>query len=606
MKNKIARICVALLLATTMITGVAGTNTRVMAATTYEVKEGVYQFKKGQASIKICGNETQTLVGKTFRIYQLFDAENAIGNESIQYTFHSKYQTALQNIVGKKLLKTPSTVTEYEVIDYIQSLHTNVVEGANTYQNPEGAYSSFRYFVEELRNEIEAQNIEGMEIKIESEKEDHTVDITGLEYGYYLIDEITSVSGTHSAASMCMVSTSNPSTSFQIKSDYPSVMKKIQEDDRREEIGQNGWNDIGDYAIGQNVPYKFQSTIPNINGYNTYYYAWHDVMDQALTLQKDSIKITIEQEKGEEIPQKIYQLQENEYELLENPGNGDTFQVVISDIKEIVDREFKNWNLSNENVYGQKVTLEYQATLNDKAAEIRQKPGFENDVRLEFSNDPDQNHSESRGFTPWDTVVCFTYKMHVSKENNKGLLLAGAQFRLYQDEACTQEIYVKGTEAGYIVMHEDLAEKENILNQAVEMMTDEDGGFTIYGLDSETYYLKETKAPQGYRVLKDPIVLKIEATFPTDRNSYLKGEAMQNQTLLSLKATAKVKTFLSGILEEKDQELQTNIVDGSLYLTVINHIGTKLPVTGSSMMLVLLVLGTGMMTVALRGKKEQK
>lgn len=606
MKNKIVRICAAMLLAASMITGVAGTNTRVMAATTYEGKGGVYQFKQGEASIKICGNENQTLLGKTFRVYQLFDAENAMGNESIQYTFHPKYQAALQKIVGKKLSKTPSTVTEYEVIDYIQSLHTNVVEGANTLQKPEDAYSSFRYFIEELRNEIEEQDIEGIEIKIESEKEDHSVELTGLEYGYYLIDEITTVSGTHAAASMCMVSTSNPSASFQIKSDYPSIIKKIQEDDRREEIGQNGWNDIGDYAIGQTVPYQFQSVIPNINGYSSYYYAWHDVMDHALTLQKGSIKITIEQQEGENIPEKTYQLKTNEFELFENPGNGDTFQVVISDIKEIVDREFKNQNLSNENVYGQKVTLEYQATLNEKAAQIRTKPGFENDVRLEFSNDPDQNHSESRGFTPWDTVVCFTYKMHVSKENNKGLLLAGAKFRLYKDEECTQEIYVKETEDGYIVMHEDLVERESVLNQAVEMMSDEDGGFTIYGLDSETYYLKETKAPQGYRVLKDPIELKIEATFPADRNSYLKGEAMQNQTLLSLKATAKVKTFLSGILEEEDQELQTNIVDGSLYLTVINHIGTKLPVTGSSMMLVLLVVGTGMMTVALRGKKKEK
>lgn len=606
MKNKIVRICAAMLLAASMITGVAGTNTRVMAATTYEGKGGVYQFKQGEASIKICGNENQTLLGKTFRVYQLFDAENAMGNESIQYTFHPKYQAALQKIVGKKLSKTPSTVTEYEVIDYIQSLHTNVVEGANTLQKPEGAYSSFRYFIEELRNEIEEQDMEGIEIKIESEKEDHSVELTGLEYGYYLIDEITTVSGTHAAASMCMVSTSNPSASFQIKSDYPSIIKKIQEDDRREEIGQNGWNDIGDYAIGQTVPYQFQSVIPNINGYSSYYYAWHDVMDQALSLQKDSIKITIEQQEGENIPEKTYQLKTNEFELLENPGNGDTFQVVISDIKEIVDREFKNQNLSNENVYGQKVTLEYQATLNEKAVQIRTKPGFENDVRLEFSNDPDQNHSDSRGFTPWDTVVCFTYKMHVSKENNKGLLLAGAKFRLYKDEECTQEIYVKETEDGYIVMHEDLVERESVLNQAVEMMSDEDGGFTIYGLDSETYYLKETKAPQGYRVLKDPIELKIEATFPADRNSYLKGEAMQNQTLLSLKATAKVKTFLSGILEEEDQELQTNIVDGSLYLTVINHIGTKLPVTGSSMMLVLLVVGTGMMTVALRGKKKEK
>ena len=40
------------------------------------------------------------------------------------------------------------------MIDYIQSLNNNQVEGAQTEQNIEGSYSEFRYFVEELRDQI--------------------------------------------------------------------------------------------------------------------------------------------------------------------------------------------------------------------------------------------------------------------------------------------------------------------------------------------------------------------------------------------------------------------------------------------------------------------
>ena len=29
----------------------------------------------------------------------------------------------------------------------------------------------------------------------------------------------------------------------------------------------HSWNDIGDYEIGQTVPYKYESNIPNMNGY---------------------------------------------------------------------------------------------------------------------------------------------------------------------------------------------------------------------------------------------------------------------------------------------------------------------------------------------------
>ena len=55
--------------------------------------------------------------------------------------------------------------------------------------------------------------------------------------------------------------------------------------------------------------------------------------------------------------------------MITNPGNGETFKVEIQDIKAIVDREFDQKNDLNENVYGQKVILRYNATLNDKAAE---------------------------------------------------------------------------------------------------------------------------------------------------------------------------------------------------------------------------------------------
>lgn len=169
-----------------------------------------------------------------------------------------------------------------------------------------------------------------------------------MEYGYYVVDEVSDVEGTHSAASMCIVNTANPKADVNIKSDYPKVIKKIQEDDNKDEIGNDGWNDIGDYEIGQTVPYKFESNIPNINGYDTYYYAWHDVMDEALTFDPDSVTIQIQTE------DKMYELAKEEFQVITNPGNGETFKVEVQDIKAIVDREFNKKNDLDENVYGQK------------------------------------------------------------------------------------------------------------------------------------------------------------------------------------------------------------------------------------------------------------
>ena len=410
-----------------------------------------------------------------------------------------------------------------------------------------------------------------------------------------------------------MVNTANPEADIHIKSDYPAVTKKIQEDDNRDDIGNEGWNDIGDYEIGQTVPYRYESNIPNMNSYDTYYYAWHDVMDEALTFNPDSVGIKIYATSSSQ--SKSYALGEDEFKVVTNPGDGETFKVEIQDIKKIVDREFNRKNAQNENVYGQKVVLTYHATLNDKAAEDTGRPGFENDVRLEFSNDADHDGDGSTGYTPWDTVVCFTYKLNVLKTNNHDLKLEGAKFRLYSDPELKHEVYVKKTENGYNVINRDSVGGTDHTGgeqptDAVEMVSNAEGTFTIYGLDSGIYYLKETKAPVGYRPLLDPIVLNLEATFTDGRNIYVKGDGATDKTLQKFEATAHIKEFLNGVYKESDVDLTTDIKDGSANLTVVNTVGKKLPVTGSSATLILIgagiVIVTGSAAYMSRKRKHSK
>ena len=463
MKKKISKVINGFMVAATSVTTVGGVlaTVPVQAAEPtnqtrnsgdYMVNNGVVDFGKGTANITIKGNAGQSLVGKRFEVFQLFNAENAKGGESINYTFKDEYATALKTVVASALNKRDGSslkaadVTEYMVIDYIQTLNHDQVEGAQATQELEGRYSAFRYFVENVRTEIKNEGLSGDYVYVQGTTADNSVTLQGLQYGYYIVDEVSEHDEENSdyfASSLCMVDTANPTASINIKSDYPSIIKKIKEDDNQDTIRNEGWNDVADYEIGQTVPYKYESTICDMNGYSSYYYAWHDKMDKALTFHNNKKEISIVISKDD----KSYTVKDSEYNVITSGDGleeGDTFKIEIKDIKSIIDKNFNNMDKNGHNDYSNmKVTLNYNATLNENAADATGRPGFENDVRLEFSNDADSDGSGKTGHTPWDTVVCFTYKLRGLKTNNHDKVLSDAKFRLYSDADCTKEVYVK-------------------------------------------------------------------------------------------------------------------------------------------------------------------
>ena len=58
---------------------------------------GVAVLGNREAVITIKGNEGQNLVGKKFRIYQLFLSENARDGESVNYTWNPNCEAALKH-----------------------------------------------------------------------------------------------------------------------------------------------------------------------------------------------------------------------------------------------------------------------------------------------------------------------------------------------------------------------------------------------------------------------------------------------------------------------------------------------------------------------------
>ena len=84
------------------------------------------------------------------------------------------------------------------------------------------------------------------------------------------------------------------------------------------------------------------------------------------------------------------------------------------------------------------------------------------------------------------------------------------------------------------------------------------------------------------------------------------GEGATEKTLQKLEATAHVKEFLNGAYKESDTNLKTNVADGSANITVVNYVGTKLPITGSSLTMICLGAGTITVVGALALDKKRK
>ena len=499
---------------------------------------GTVQAGGGPASIVLKpSSASQTLQGRRFTLYRLFEAEPAAGGESVVYRFDPKTEAAVKQAVAAGLGIQAGAVGEQQAVDYVASLS--------------GQDSALRQFLSTVQDHL--QPAQGESFRVDSTAADGSFTIAGLDYGWYMADEEgTDISGSHAAASLLMVSTAAPSVQIKVKSDYPQLIKQIEEDD-----GTAGWNDIGDYQYGQAIPYRFETTLPDVTGYETYLMRFHDRMDPALDFDPSSVAVTLDKDG------KQYRLSPQEFTITDTPTADETFSVTIPDIKAIADREFGS--------FGQRVELTYNGVFNEGILDRQDqgKQGFENTVRLEFSNDPD---SSQTGFTPWDTVVCYTYRLNAVKHNENDVKLAGAKFRLYLDKDCQ-------TELGF-AKHGDVYLPAA---DAQDIVTDDEGSFRLDGLDQGTYWLREVQAPAGYHKLKDPIEITITPGFVDDRHAYVAG----GQELTDLTATA------------GGQDLETDPIQTSANLSVLNRTGSVLPSTGSGMTIVLFAAAAGLAVTGL-------
>jgi len=321
------------------------------------------------------------------------------------------------------------------------------------------------------------------------------VEFTNLPLGYYLVQS--------DLGALCSLDTTMPNVTIKEKNSESTVDKQVQEDSTGD------YGDHNDADIGQTV--NFRTTINVVDG-DPKNYVLHDTMSAGLTFDPASVAVTI----GERTLAK-----NTDYTLVTSGlTDGCTFEV-----------QFKDGVLKPNDV----VEVAYSAEVNEYA--VIGGTGNDNKTQLKYGEDKGTEWDETHTYV-WQFDV-FKYAMRDGQE----IPLAGAQFVLYKT-VNDEKFYAQAANGKITGWTDDQ-------KYATVFETPDYGKFVIAGLDADTYYLEETKAPDGYNRLKEPVNVVITANIASGKtvtatityNETATGTVrIENQTGVELPSTGGIGT----------------------------------------------------------------
>ena len=349
--------------------------------------------------------------------------------------------------------------------------------------------------------------------------------------GYYLFVDTTDFSKDDSYHSynsfLLMVTKGNWNVPITPKAEKPTVEKKVY--DNPDGTSTGGFGSSADHAINEKFQFQLTATLPDSTNraydyYDKYSVIFHDTLSEGITYDKD-----------DELDSVVIKSNGNPYNITDSSK----YTIDTTDLESqnsfVVNIDVKacakdaGFDLNN----GATITVTYTAHLNDEAY-VNTAGGSTsniNKVYLTYSNNP--KDESSIGKTPESTpVYVYTYQLNNTKhqDTEKGPALEGACFRLYSDEACTDQSEVQLYQKdGFYYPIKDVLGKE-----AVEMKSAANGTFNVKGLDAGTYYLKEITPPDGYSACK-VIPVTIKADHSRNDQVNLEGSNLTND-IVNIKA----------------------------------------------------------------------
>ena len=523
-----------------------------------------------------------TVAGKTLDLYQIFTATK--NGNNVAYTLNSAYEGFFQSKITDASTLKGEALSE-KAYEYVKDqVGTDGSNGAAFAKDILGWI---------LENATTVNATHTTEITTEG-----TTVINNLAYGYYVVyplgaTDTSTAPGNETVKSVASLVNVTGDASINMKSNYPTVDKKIipaqsgsgikvdaivdgswegthdmvldDENDSEDTIAPRGAADgkkAEDFGIGDTVTYQLTSKVPDMTGYNSYTFKFSDTLSKGLDLKE------------------VLSVKVGNTTLKAGKTGTNTYALTYDKTSRILTVTLNDFYSSYKNYTGETITVVYTATLN-KDAVIGMNPNT-NKAVVEYSNNPS---TDKTGTSEPSTVDAHTfdftiYKYYLKDQNNKEdkIALEKAEFELYKGNtegtAADEQAKVNIVDEGNGVYRQATADEAKAADfTSAKIVSDADGKVLVKGLDAGIYYLRETKAPEGYnKLLSDiKVVIKADYDVKTGKLTSYSVDYTYNGT----------KTTGTAITSK----------DNSPEVAVENKTGAQLPSTGSKGALMVTLAG---------------
>lgn len=426
----------------------------------------------------------QDLNGQTISLYKLFDVTTSGSGENQNYAYTVNTATDYKDAIKSALGTSFTGTTDVEYAEAVKTLGEDKSAPVQKFANDFTEYA--------LKNgtTVKATKTSG---KITGKNTTSFV-FNGLDKGYYLVY----VTGGKKIQSSLV--TVDGETTVSLKTEAPSITKTADKDT---------------VSIGQVVKYTVTGSVPDTTGYSEYVYKIHDTLSDGLDFVKNANGDALDN--ANEVNVKVVFTAEG----TTDPSTAPT-TATLDTTKKKMSLDLSEWVRANQANKGKEFTVTYYAKVN-KDAVVTEK----NKATLEYGNKP----GETTTTTPSEAKTP-TYPLDINKikAGTTDDRLAGAKFSLYNSKSDatsgTNAIKVTGSNGNYVVD----PTSENTVFESVKSIDGQKYNLRVNGLAEGTYYLVETKAPDGFNKLTAPIEVKITKSTDTDANNWTISKAGTDET----------------------------------------------------------------------------